>query len=203
MAPAEGVVELPGRIAYVPQDRGREGLIGSFDLTENVALGHHADPDVRSGPFLRWPALVSRTREMIHTWGVRTSGSRALASSLSGGNQQRLVVARELHGRPELVVAENPTRGLDVAGTRFVHDALRRLRASDTAPATLLVSTDLDEILALSDRIYTLVRGRLREVPAEACTREGVGARMLEGEASGPSGGGRASDDRDPAGAPR
>lgn len=179
--PPDGRVELPGRIAYIPQDRGREGLIGSFDLTENVALGHHADPDLRSGPFLRWPALVSRTREMIHTWGVRTSGSRATAASLSGGNQQRLVVARELHGRPELVVAENPTRGLDVAGTRFVHDALRRLRASGTAPATVLVSTDLDEVLTLSDRIFTLVRGRLREVPAAECTREGVGARMLEG----------------------
>lgn len=178
-----GRVHLPEQVAYIPQDRGREGLIGSFDLTENVALGHHADPDVIGGPgglFLRWPTLVARTREMIHTWGIRTSGSRAPAASLSGGNQQRLVVARELHGRPALVVAENPTRGLDVSGARFVHDALRRLRASAEAPATVLISTDLDEILTLSDRIYTLIRGRLVEVPAVERTREGVGARMLE-----------------------
>jgi len=113
------------------------------------------------------------------------SGSRASASSLSGGNQQRLVVARELHGRPALVVAENPTRGLDVAGTRFVHDALRRLRASDDAPATVLISTDLDEVLALSDRIYTLVRGKLVAVPTAECTREGVGARMLDAVGAG------------------
>jgi len=179
----DGRVHLPEGVAYIPQDRGREGLIGSFDLTENVALGHHGDPDVRGGPgalFLRWSALTARTREMIHTFGIRTSGSRAAAGSLSGGNQQRLVVARELHGSPKLVVAENPTRGLDVAGARFVHDQLRRLRGADQAPAIVLVSTDLDEVLALSDRIYTLVRGRLTEVPAAERTREGVGARMLE-----------------------
>jgi simple sugar transport system ATP-binding protein len=178
-----GRVHLPDRVGYIPQDRGREGLIGSFDLAENVALGHHHDPEVRGGPgrvLLRWDALVARTREMIHTFGIRTSGSRATAASLSGGNQQRLVVARELHGRPELVVAENPTRGLDVAGARFVHDQLRRLRAGDDAPAIVLVSTDLDEILQLSDRIYTIVRGRLTEVPEAERTREGVGARMLE-----------------------
>ncbi|HKK91927.1 MAG TPA: ATP-binding cassette domain-containing protein [Longimicrobiales bacterium] len=181
--PDDGRVHLPDGIAYIPQDRGHEGLIGSFDLTENVALGHHADPAVRGGPgrlFLRWNALTARTREMIHTFGIRTSGSRATAASLSGGNQQRLVVARELHGRPELVVAENPTRGLDVAGARFVHDQLRRLRGSDDAPAIVLVSTDLEEVLALSDRICTIVRGRLTEVPADERTREGVGARMLE-----------------------
>ncbi len=180
---APGRIHLPDRVAYVPQDRGREGLIGSFDLAENVALGHHADPDVRGGPggaFLRWNALVARTREMIHTFGIRTSGSRATAASLSGGNQQRLVVARELHGSPELVVAENPTRGLDVAGARFVHDQLHRLRRAKHAPAIVLVSTDLDEVLALSDRVFTIVRGRLTEVPEAERTREGVGARMLE-----------------------
>jgi len=179
----DGRVHLPDRVAYIPQDRGREGLIGSFDLTENVALGHHAGDDVRGGPgrlLLRWPVLVARTREMIHTWGIRTSSARAPVAALSGGNQQRLVVARELHGTPALVVAENPTRGLDVAGARFVHNALRRLRGRDDAPATVLISTDLDEVLALSDRIYTLIRGRLVEVPEEARTREGVGARMLE-----------------------
>jgi len=189
-ASGDGRVHLPERIAYIPQDRGREGLIGSFDLTENVALGHHADPEVSGGPgrlFLRWPTLVARTREMIHTWGIRTSGSRATASALSGGNQQRLVVARELHGQPALVVAENPTRGLDVAGTRFVHDALLRLRASEKAPATVLISTDLDEVLALSDRVYTLVRGRLVAVPKAECTREGVGARMLDAAGAGSS----------------
>lgn len=179
----DGRVHLPDGVAYIPQDRGHEGLIGSFDLTENVALGHHDDPDVRGGPgrlFLRWNTLTARTREMIHTFGIRTSGSGATAASLSGGNQQRLVVARELHGSPELVVAENPTRGLDVAGARFVHDQLRGLRSADDAPAIVLVSTDLDEVLALSDRVYTIVRGRLTEVPGSERTRGGVGARMLE-----------------------
>lgn len=178
---AEGGVEVPEEVAFIPQDRHREGLVGSFTLTENLALRLHRTPQFRRGPFLRWSRLRRLTRELMTAFRVTAPGPDARASTLSGGNQQRIVVARELHDDPPLIVAENPTRGLDVAAAAFVHRALReRVRSPDPA-AVVLVSTDLDEILALSDRVFVLVRGRLREVPAAEHTREGVGARMLDG----------------------
>ena len=114
----------------------------------------------------------------------------ARARPLSGGNQQRVVVARELEVGRDLLVAENPTRGLDVMATAFVQDELLRLRArGDTGIA--LLSTDLDEVLALADRVLVMVRGRLVAVPEAERTRGGVGARMLSatvGEMQGAGG---------------
>jgi len=186
---AQGHLDLPDRIAYIPQDRGHEGLIPSFSLVENIALGQHSDPELNRGPLLRWDRIADRTQALVGQYGVRSSGIHSTAGSLSGGNQQRLLVARELDGDPGLVIAENPTRGLDVAGARFVHDALHTLRGSANPPATVLISTDLAEVLALSDRIFTLVRGRLVAVPREEMTREGVGARMLEAGPEAPGDG--------------
>lgn len=179
--PDAGEVDIPDEPAFIPQDRRREGLVGSFDLVSNMAVGLHRDPRFRSGPFVPWGRVRERTRSAIEAYGIRAPGPEARASSLSGGNQQRLVVARELDGRPRLIVAENPTRGLDVAGAAFVHRVLRE-RTEDYPPAgVVLVSTDLDEILAISDRVVVLIRGRLIEVPDDERTREGIGARMLEG----------------------
>ncbi len=181
LEPEVGRAEVPEEPAFIPQDRRREGLVASFDLVSNMAVGLHRDERYRAGALLRWRAVAERTRAAIEAYGIRTAGPRARASSLSGGNQQRLVVARELEGRPPLIVAENPTRGLDVAGAAFVHGVLReRTEAADPA-GVVLVSTDLDEILALSDRVVVLIRGRLIEVPREAQNREGIGALMLEG----------------------
>lgn len=168
---------LQHRVAYIPQDRSLEGLVGSFSLVENVALGA-SDRSL----LMDWAEVTRRTRELIERYDIRAAGPSAPAASLSGGNQQRLVVARELSGSPRLVVAENPSRGLDVAAARFVRDELRALRRGADAPGIVLISTDLDEILALSDRIWTLVRGRLTPVPPDEHTREGVGRRMLTGE---------------------
>jgi simple sugar transport system ATP-binding protein len=103
--------------------------------------------------------------------------------ALSGGNRQRVVVGRELSLAEDLLVAENPTRGLDVAAAAFVHEELRRLARRGVAIA--LVSTDLDEVLGLSDRVRVLVRGRLLDVPTEDRSRAGVGALMLAGGGSG------------------
>ncbi|WP_405278363.1 ABC transporter ATP-binding protein [Gaopeijia maritima] len=180
-----GRVEVPAEVAFIPQDRHREGLVGGFTLTENVALGLHRSPRFRRGPLLRWSALRRRTRELMERYRITAPGPRARASALSGGNQQRLVVARELEGDPALIVAENPTRGLDVAAAAFVHRVLRERVGAERAAAVVLISTDLDEILALADRVFVLVRGRLRPVPAEARTREGVGARMLDADGPG------------------
>ena len=182
-APDRGRRTIPPEVAFIPQDRTHEGLVQAFDLVENTALTLQRTQRGRRGPWVRWSAIRRRTEELMDRFDVRAPGPDTRASSLSGGNQQRLVVARELEMAENLVVAENPTRGLDVAAAAFVHDELRRLVSSDRAPAVVLVSTDLDEILALSHRILVLVRGRLSPVPLEEATRAGVGSRMLAGTA--------------------
>lgn len=181
LAPEEGTVRLPARIGFVPQDRSREGLVGDFDLAENVALALHEDAAYTRGPFLRWTAIRARAEEIRSRFGIKAPDVRARARSLSGGNQQRLVVGRELSLFPDLVVAENPTRGLDVAATAFVRAELVRLARGGMRSAVVLISTDLDEVLALADRVLVMSRGRLIPVDAAARTREGVGALMLGG----------------------
>ena len=184
-APMRGRAELPADPGLIPQDRSREGLIGAFDLAENVALALHRQARWRSGPTLRWDELRAAAGELVARYQVRAPGTHALARTLSGGNQQRMVVARELEAGGDLLVAENPTRGLDVAATAFVHGELRRLRAEGRV-GVVLISTDLDEVLALADRILVMVRGRLIEVPdvPGERTRAGVGALMLSAEAA-------------------
>jgi simple sugar transport system ATP-binding protein len=163
-------------------DRATLGLISEFSITENLALRLREMPQFRRGPWLRWNRLRARARQALQEFSIRAPGPRTLVSALSGGNQQRVVVARELHGDPPLIVAENPTRGLDVAAAGFVLTTLRE--RAEAGAGVVLFSTDLDEVLAHADRVVVLVRGRLSEVPPEECTREGVGRRMLaEGDA--------------------
>jgi simple sugar transport system ATP-binding protein len=181
IAADEGIVRVPARSGFVPQDRTREGLIADFDLVENVALALHDDSRFRRGMLLRWAEIEQRAEEVRSRFGVRAPDVRTRAGALSGGNQQRLVVGRELAGSPELVVAENPTRGLDVAATAFVHEELVRLARAEARSAIVLVSTDLDEVLALSDRVLVMTRGSLVPVGEAHRTREGVGALMLGG----------------------
>ena len=178
--PDRGRVSLPPAPSYIPQDRRGEGLVQEFDLTENMALRLQHRGEYRRGPFLRWGAMEAWTAERIGEFSVRARGPDVPARTLSGGNQQRVVLARELAGAPDFVVAENPTRGLDVAGEAFVHDTLLALRNRSGNPAgVVLLSTDLDEVLALSDRILVMVRGRLEEVAAGPDLRRRVGERML------------------------
>lgn len=180
-APDAGRARLPDEVAFVPQDRTREGLVGRFDLAENVALTLGRREAFRRGPLLRWPAVRTRTARLMDRFDVRAPGTDTRAAALSGGNQQRLVVARELEVAGDLLVAENPTRGLDVRAAAFVHDELRRLASGPGAPGVVLLSTDLDEVLALADRVAVLVRGRLVPVPDSRRDREGVGRLMLSG----------------------
>jgi len=184
-APSRGIVDVPSDPGFIPQDRSREGLIQSFDLRENLALTFHREKAYRRGPFLRWGALRERTIEVLRTFDVRAArGHSTPAGELSGGNQQRWIVARELERLPRFLVAENPTRGLDVASAAFVHAELLRLRGLEDPPAVALLSTDLDEVLRLSDRIFVMVRGKLEPVPKEQRTHEGIGELMLSGGAS-------------------
>ena len=175
---ASGKLEIPEHVGFIPQDRTREGLAADFDLTENVALALHRDPRFRLGPLLRWSLIESHATKIRSRFKVRSSGGRTLARELSGGNQQRLVVGRELSQLPELLIAENPTRGLDFTATAFVREELKRL-AHDTAAGVVLISTDLDEILEVADRVFVILRGKLTPVPSVHDSRETVGAMML------------------------
>jgi len=177
-----GEVQAPQVCGYIAEDRATLGLISEFSITENLALRLREMPQFRRGPWLRWNRLRARARQALQEFSIRAPGPRTLVSALSGGNQQRVVVARELHGDPPLIVAENPTRGLDVAAAGFVLTTLRE--RAEAGAGVVLFSTDLDEVLTHADRVVVLVRGRLSEVPPEECTREGVGRRMLaEGDA--------------------
>jgi simple sugar transport system ATP-binding protein len=168
-----------GPLAFIPEDRTTEGLAPGFTLTENLVLGLGSDPRWIDGPWIRWPAARRRMAELIAEFEISASGPGVAARTLSGGNQQKLVFARAVEGDPAVVIAENPTRGLDIRATTFVHDRLRRL-ASDGA-LVVVYSTDLDEVLRLASRVMVMYRDGLREAPAGA-VRAQVGAMMLGGD---------------------
>ena len=170
LTPSAGAAVVPATVGFVPEDRHRDALILGFTLVENVAL---AGAGARRGR-MSWREERRRAEALLAEHDVRTSGVDAPASSLSGGNQQRLVLARELGDGPALVVAENPTRGLDVRAAAAVHHALRAARAAGSA--VVIHSSDLDEVLALADRVVVVHDGMLRECPAD---RETVGRAML------------------------
>jgi simple sugar transport system ATP-binding protein len=168
--------------AFIPEDRTTEGLIPTFTLTENLALHpRRRGPDL-AGVGLDWRALRDRAKAVIVGFGITASGPDALASSLSGGNQQKVVVARALEGTPPVIVAENPARGLDVAAANEVFGRLRA--AADAGAAVLFYSTDLDEVLAWADRVLVINAGLLRTPPPGA-DRALVGGLMVASGAEG------------------
>lgn len=163
-------------VAFVPEDRTTEGLIGGFSLTENLVLGLSRDPRWATGAWIDWPAARRRMAELLGQFGIRASGADAPARSLSGGNQQKVVLARAFEAKPRLLVAENPTRGLDIHATAFVHEQLRAYARG--GGSVVFYSTDLDEVLSLANRVVVMVRGAVVPVPAGASRRR-VGAMML------------------------
>ena len=171
-----GTREVAMPLAFIPEDRTTEGLIPELSATENVVLGLGRSASwVKSGR-LDWKAARARTAAMIAEFGVRAAGPDAPAASLSGGNQQKLIIARALERDPVVLVAENPTRGLDVQASRAVHDRLRD--AATRGVAVLFYSSDLDEVMALGQRIAVMTRGTLSEAARQA-TRAEIGAMML------------------------
>lgn len=158
-SPAAGAMELPANVSFIPGDRRREALVLDFPLFENLALRRAVDLH----GIVPWHDVRERTRAVIREFDVRAESESAAVHTLSGGNQQRFVVGRELAAHPSLVVAEEPTRGLDLVATAAVHAHLRRVAA---AGAVVVVhSSDLDELLALSDRIFVVHDGEVRELP--------------------------------------
>jgi simple sugar transport system ATP-binding protein len=144
---------------HIPEDRQRRGLVLDFSLAENIALhDYRAEPDSKLG-WLFPGRLTKRARELLKEFDVRGGGPETPASALSGGNQQKVVIAREVARDPRVLVAAQPTRGLDVGAIEFVHKRLVAER--DEGRAILLVSLELDEILSLSDRILVIYEGRI------------------------------------------
>ncbi len=182
LRPRSGVVVIPEAVGLVPQDRSLEGLAADLSLTENVALALHDRAEYRSGPLLDWARIRGETTSILDRFQVVAAGPDQPARTLSGGNQQRMVVGREVERSPDLLVLENPTRGLDIAATAYVRGLLTRLRGQgESAPAIVLISTDLDEVLALADRVLVMHRGRLIPVEGPSPSRETVGSLMLAG----------------------
>jgi simple sugar transport system ATP-binding protein len=170
MSTHTGTLDRPASVGFVPEDRHRNALVLDFTLTENIALKAAGR---RSG-LMPWASIRARTRALIDAFDIRVSSSEQTARSLSGGNQQKLVLARELADRPPALVIENPTRGLDLRASAAVHARLRSVR--DQGTAIMLYSSDIDELLALSDRMLVVYAGTVIEVPSE---RAAIGLAML------------------------
>jgi general nucleoside transport system ATP-binding protein len=176
--PLRGLRRVAEPIAFIPEDRTTEGLIPEMTLTENVVLGSSEGEPWLRGRTVDWRVAEARAAALLEELCVSSPGPWVPAASLSGGNQQRVVVGRELSRRPSVVVAENPTRGLDIRATATIHARLRRAAAEGAA--VVFHSSDLDEVLALATRIIVVRRGMLVEAPPSA-TREELGALMLAG----------------------
>lgn len=164
-------------LSYIPADRQKVGLALEARVFENAAIGREGTAKFRNGPFLRRGAMIGFARELIERFAIKVSGPNARSSSMSGGNKQKLVVGRELARETPLIIAENPTWGVDIGAIDFIHRELIRMR--DAGHAILLVSTELDEVLALADRILVLYEGRIAgEFAATDANRLMIGALM-------------------------
>ena len=164
-------------VGYIPEDRQTTGVIASFSVTENLLLNvTHLE---NTAP--RWNVLNQRrkrntTEQLIADYDIRPPIGSIPASALSGGNQQKIVLAREISLQPDLLIAVNPTRGLDVNAARYVHENL--LTQRNQSKSVLLISTELDEVLLLSDRLYVMSRGKLIEATAQRNDIEALGLLM-------------------------
>lgn len=164
LEPTTGTVRRPARVGFIPEDRLHDALIPELPLSENLAL---ADAGQLRG-LIDWDAVVQRTEALIGRHDVRASAPTATAGTLSGGNQQKFVVARERAVAVEALVAENPTRGLDLRAAASVRAGIAGRDGGDgsaRAPAVVFYSTDIDEVLAVADRVVVCFNGGVREVP--------------------------------------
>ena len=170
IAASEGAVVLPDVVGFIPEDRQHDALIQEMSLRDNVAL---LGAGSRRG-VMHWNSMCERTRALISEYDVRARDESVRVGTLSGGNQQKLVVAREIEGSHTALVAENPSRGLDVQAAAAVHARIRAAR--DAGMAVVIYSSDLDEVLDIADRVIVVCAGQVREVARD---RELIGRAML------------------------
>ncbi|GAA4126949.1 ABC transporter ATP-binding protein [Aminobacter aganoensis] len=146
-------------LAHVPEDRHHVGLVLAFDESENSILGYHDKPQYLKGPFLNLEAIQKDAQEKIEKYDIRPANPRLKTANFSGGNQQKIVLAREIEQDPGVLIVGQPTRGVDVGAIEFIHKRLIAMR--DQGKAVLLISVELDEIRSLSDRILVMFAGRV------------------------------------------
>ncbi len=187
----EGIINLDGQdiskstprqitelgSAHVPEDRQKDGLVLTFPVADNLVLNTYYLPPFAKGVVLQQGDIVKNANQLIQEFDIRTPGPMVEAGSLSGGNQQKVIVAREFSRPIKLLVASQPTRGLDVGSVEYIHRRIVQKR--DEGCAVLLVSSELDEVMQLSDRIAVMFRGKIVDVLSAAeATKEGVGLLM-------------------------
>jgi general nucleoside transport system ATP-binding protein len=163
-------------VGYVPEDRWHDGLVSSFTVAENLVLDIYDTPDFSTGPALKLGAIARNAHDRVKEFDVRTTSVEAPAATLSGGNQQKVVLAREMSRPLRLLVVAQPTRGLDVGSMEFVHQ--RIVHERDRGAAVVLISTELDEVLGLADRIGVMYRGRIVGEVAPTVPAEEIGLLM-------------------------
>jgi ABC-type uncharacterized transport system ATPase subunit len=166
-------------MGHIPEDRQRRGLVLEFTLAENLALHDYDKEPISKLGWLRPGRLIARARRLLKEFDVRGGGPHTPARSLSGGNQQKVVIAREVSRDPRVLIAAQPTRGLDVGAIEFVHRRLVEERDEDRG--VLLVSLELEEVLSLADRILVVYEGRIVGEFGPDATEEELGFAMLGG----------------------
>ncbi len=151
-----------GGLAYIPEERMHDGVVRDFAVSENLVLQEHTSDKFSNGIFLAFDYIARYSRQMIQDFYIKTPDIRTMTRNLSGGNIQRLILARELSRRPKVLVAAQPTRGIDIGAIEYIYQQL--LEQRDKGMATLLISEDLDELLALCDRIAVIYEGLIMDV---------------------------------------
>lgn len=164
-------------VAHIPEDREKHGLVMAYSVADNMVLNRYFEPPFARGWLMDQDKIVENGQKLVTQYDVRTPGVFTPASSLSGGNKQKVIVAREFSHPTKLLVAAQPTRGIDVGSIEFIHKQIIAQR--DQGVAVLLVSAELDEVLSLADRVAVLFGGRIvKQLPIEEATRERVGLLM-------------------------
>lgn len=168
-------------VSHVPEDRHKRGLVLDHTLYENAILGNHDHEPYSKNGIMKYDVIMKHCAELIEEFDVRTPNEKVLARSLSGGNQQKLIVAREMVRDPELLIVSQPTRGVDVGAIEFIHK--RIVEERDKNKAVLLVSLELDEVMALADRIAVVYDGNIVGiVPGKEATEKELGIMMAGGK---------------------
>ncbi len=167
---------LESGVGYVPEDRKKDGLVGEFSISENLMLNQSFRSRFTKGLNINFPTRKSVATDLVERFDVRTPSIDTPAGKLSGGNQQKVVVARELSRDVNLLIAAQPTRGVDVGSIEFIHEQIVAER--DAGKAVILISTELDEVLALADRIAVMYRGQIVGIVSPDSSRETLGKMM-------------------------
>jgi simple sugar transport system ATP-binding protein len=167
---------LEAGLGYIPEDRKKDGLVGDFTIAENLMLDGSYGAPFAKGFQIDFAARDRIADELIEEFDIRTPSATTLAKQLSGGNQQKVVVARELSRELKVLVASQPTRGVDVGSIEFIHEQI--IAARDAGKTVVIISTELDEVLALADRIAVMYRGKIVGIVDAKTTREKLGKMM-------------------------